>query len=448
VDCRTARTYLNNGPESSSEEQQAYQGHLATCAACRDDAADPFSALLVGTTRELAQPAPDFTARLMQRLPAESPLALAQADARRRRLRQRLMVVGAVALPLIALLIGALGQPLWTGTTLGLTAASIRTVMVAALGPLFVMLASAAVIVLLLQAVLRKPSAGQALLSAAVAVLLLLSTGAATLLNDGLSAGSGARGGTTTATVFRAIDVQQPVSGDVASLAGNIAIGSQVRGNVASVLGHIALAPQVRVDGDVLGGAGQSGVEGAVVSGTVRQGPGGLVTAAAGLGATAGTASPTAVRALSILLAALVTLVLAALAIMLWPQRTLRTSHLLPAQPWTALGLGLLITALLILLALPPLALLAATVVGLLLVPVLLFLAHLPYVQGLAAVGQALGQRLTGATTLSSSLWGVAAQLVVVLGLALLSPLVGLAAYYLLASLGLGAQLLERRTLL
>jgi hypothetical protein len=78
----------------------------------------------------------------------------------------------------------------------------------------------------------------------------------------------------------------------------------------------------------------------------------------------------------------------------------------------------------------------------------LLIVVHLPYVQGLAAVGQALGQRLTGAATLTGALWGVAVQLVLVLGLGIFAPFAGLAAFYLLASLGIGAQVLERRSLI
>jgi hypothetical protein len=143
-----------------------------------------------------------------------------------------------------------------------------------------------------------------------------------------------------------------------------------------------------------------------------------------------------------------VTLALSALVVMLWPQRTLQTSRVLPRRPWLALSIGVLITGLLALLALPLLALLALTVVGLLAVPLLLMLVHLPYIQGLAAVGQALGRRLTGTVTVGSALWGIAAQLVLVTLLGIFAPLAGLVAFYLLASLGLGAQLLERQALI
>ncbi|MDP9314224.1 MAG: polymer-forming cytoskeletal protein [Chloroflexota bacterium] len=447
MDCRTAHTRLIGAGELQPDEYQAHQDHLAVCAACRDDQDDPFSRALVQTTRELALPPPDFTAKLMQRLPAEPPLTLAQQSAQRVQRRWQQIGLAVAAGLSIAVVAGISLQHLWAGTTLGLAADVVLTVAGAAIGPLVTLLGSAVVVTLLLNGVMRRPSVGRALGSAALAALLLLSGGMVTAMNDAANAAASFAQESTIATVLQPIRVTQAIDGDVASLLGTIVVDGLVRGNVASVAGTVTLAPAARVGGDVLAGIGQIQAAPEQVVGAIRSSTGTLAVGTGWFGASGATVTPNVVRSLSALFGALVTLALAGLAVLLWPQRTLRASHVLPRQPWAALGIGVLITVLLVLLTLPVLALLAATVVGLLLVPLLLLAAHLPYVQGLAAVGQALGYRLTGGATVASALWGVAAQLIVVIGLGIWTPFAGLLTFYLLASLGLGADLLARRLL-
>jgi hypothetical protein len=70
---------------------------------------------------------------------------------------------------------------------------------------------------------------------------------------------------------------------------------------------------------------------------------------------------------------------------------------------------------------------------------------HVPYVIGVAAVGQALGARLTGRPSVGSAIWGIAVQLLVVLVCGLLVPWLGLIVFYTLGSAGLGAALLDMR---
>lgn len=447
MDCRSAHTYLITAGELQPDEHQSYQEHLAACLACRDEQDDPFSRALVQTTRELALPPPNFTATLMQRLPAESPLVLAQQSRQRFRQRWRNIGLAVAAIFGVAVVGGIQLQPLWAGTTVGLAAQVVQTVAAAALAPLAVMLSSAVVVMLLLNLVIRQPAVGRSLSSAALAMLLLLSARTVTTINDTVNAESSIAEKSTAATILRPIRITQAIRGDAVSLFGNIIVDEPVGGNVASLAGTVELAPSVSVGGDVLAGTSQIQANEAQVAGTILPSTGTLAVGAGWFGAGGTTLSPALVRALGALLGALVTLALAGLAVLLWPHRTLRTSHLLPQQPWTALGIGVLITVLLVLLALPVLALLAATVVGLLLVPVLLMAVHLPYVQGLAAVGQALGYRLTGGATVASALWGVAAQLILVISLGMWAPFAGLVAFYLLASLGLGADVLARRSL-
>jgi hypothetical protein len=56
-----------------------------------------------------------------------------------------------------------------------------------------------------------------------------------------------------------------------------------------------------------------------------------------------------------------------------------------------------------------------------------------------------LGARLAGAPTIASALWGIAAQIVIVIALGLLVPTAGLLIFYLFGSAGLGASLLVPR---
>ncbi len=443
MDCRTARPYLIDEQDPTLEQQQAYRAHLAGCAACRDDQDDLFSRALVQTTRELALPPPDFTAKLMQRLPPQAPMQIAAQAIRRR----RLMGWGVVAVGVVAVIAGFSTQGFWAGTTLGLVAQAILTATAAALAPLVVMVASAIAVALLLELIAQNSTAGKALGATLVAGLLLLSTGAVTTINDGINAAVGSRSGSTIATILGPVRVTTALDGDAVSLAGDISVDAPVSGNVASLGGSISLAPPATIGGDLLAGAGTLQGDEAQVVGDVLANTGPLAAAAASLEQGPVSLAPSVVRGLTLLLGALVTLVLTGLVVLIWPQRTLQTSRLLPAEPLTALGLGILVTSLLVLLALPILALLAATVAGLLLVPVLIMAVHLAYVQGLAAVGQALGQQLVGTPTTMSAVWGVAAQLLLVFGLGLYAPVAGLIAFYLLASLGLGAQMLAYKRL-
>lgn len=447
MDCRTARALMADEAAIASDEQQAYDSHLATCAACRDDAADPISRALSQTMIEMALPPPDFTAKLLQRLPGESPFAIAARESRQRQRLVRSYALAGGAVFAIFALLGIVTRTAWTGTTLGLIADALGTIATAAIAPLAVMLVSALAIALLLHAVIKQPTPFRAMSAAGLALALLVSSGVVTALNDqGTSSANDARV-TSPASLFRPIETAFNVPGNVVSLAGDILVRGDVGGNVASLFGDVTIE-RGQVAGNVLAGSGAIDAPVGAIAGRAVRGPAGVALTGLLGETTTQELSPGVVRSLTGLLGALVTLALAALVVMLWPHRTLRSAHLLPTKPWLALGLGVLITALLALLSLPLLALLALTVVGLLLVPLLLMVVHLPYVQGLAAVGQALGQRLTGNVTTTSALWGVAAQLVLVVGIGMFAPLAGLTTFYLLGSLGLGALVLDRRALI
>ncbi|HEY0602376.1 MAG TPA: zf-HC2 domain-containing protein [Herpetosiphonaceae bacterium] len=444
MDCRTAHTLMAHDEPLGPDEQRALEAHLAHCPACHDDFADPMGRALAQTTIELALPPPDFTAKLLQRLPKESPLELARQAERQQRQRQKKWVGGIVVVVAASIALGLGLQSFWSDTALGLAARGILDIVAVFAVPFLGIVVCAALVAFLLQRALRQPTVSFTLGAAALACGLVVASGALFRSLDH-SATSPTVQNAAVVTLTEPVRATGDIRGDVVSLWGDIVVDGQVSGNVVSILGDVTLNQGARVAGDVLAGSGEITTSQAdQIAGVERRGVPGTPLRA--VGESAEQLSPSLVRGLTGLLGALITLALAGILVLLWPQRTLQTSRILPTRPWLALGIGVLITALLALLTLPVLALLALTVVGLLLVPLLLLVVHLPYVQGLAAVGQALGQRLTGSATIGSALWGVAAQLVVVIGIGLIAPPVGLLIFYLLASLGLGAQLIERQT--
>lgn len=444
MDCRTAHTLIAHEESLGPDEQQTLEAHLAHCPACRDDFADPMGRALAQTTIELALPPPDFTAKLLQRLPKESPLELARQTERQQRQYRQALIAGVAGVVGLGIVLGLGLQSFWSDTALGLAARGILDIVAVFAVPFLGIVVCAALVAFLLQRALRQPTVGFTLGSAALACGLVLASGALFRSLDH-SATSPTVQNAAVATLTEAIRATGEIPGDVVSVWGDIVVDGQVSGNVVSILGDVTLSDDAQIDGHVLAGSGQITSQVGQIAGVERRGVPGTPIGLRAVGASTEQLSPNLVRGLTGLLGALITLALAGILVLLWPQRTLQTSRILPTRPWLALGIGILITALLVLLTLPVLALLALTVVGLLLVPVLLLVVHLPYVQGLAAVGQALGQRLTGSATISSALWGVAAQLVVVIGIGLIAPPVGLLIFYLLASLGLGAQLIERQ---
>jgi hypothetical protein len=256
------------------------------------------------------------------------------------------------------------------------------------------------------------------------------------------------------ATFTRDIRVEGDVTGDVTSWSGAIEIVGRVGGDVVSYSGPVTVHDRAQIGGSVLASSGTVPPSGTPnLTGQAIVGGGGravsslidlFVTFEAG-----GTADVGRVLfgvALGVFLLAFMLLGVA-----FWPRRTAAASQMLQRTPGHALLLGLL-TTLLLALALPPmLALLAATVIGLPLIVVLLAVAHVPYIYGLAVLTQARGALrsqvpaiagefpLTRATAITAALLALPIALS-----AALVPLWGLGLFYFLASPGLGAILLSR----
>lgn len=252
------------------------------------------------------------------------------------------------------------------------------------------------------------------------------------------------------ATTTQAIQVAGVVSGDVTSWSGDILITGRVGGDVVSYSGQVTIENGAHVDGHVMALGGALDLAANAVDGqAIRGGEGSialanlfdLIAPGGDVGDNAAVGHILFGMVLGVFLLAFCLLCMA-----FWPQRTAATSLTLRRSPGLALLLGLLST-LLLALALPPLvALLAATLIGMPLIVVLLALAQVPYVLGLATLARAAGlkeRRATAGPERMTLLVSAALALLVAIGAAL-APLWGLALFYLLASPGLGAALLSR----
>ncbi|PDW03561.1 hypothetical protein [Candidatus Viridilinea mediisalina] len=140
--------------------------------------------------------------------------------------------------------------------------------------------------------------------------------------------------------------------------------------------------------------------------------------------------------------ASLATLAFSSAIALVWPCRTRGVALTLHQAPHQTLRLGLLVSLpmglAMLLLSLSPLWLV------LLLLP-LAFLLHLPYLMGLAALGDALSIKVGWASMPpSSAIVGSGIILFGLLMLGLVVPLISVLLFYLLAGYGLGALLLSR----
>ena len=443
MECRDVRPLIRRRHMLADIERQRVELHLHTCGACRDEADDALAISFASVSLSMAIPPPDFTRQVLLRLPAEAPIAIEQRRLRLQRLYRAVAAAGLGVLIVLALSgfillyfstqraadhVPSIGLPL---------ALAAKALLDAAGKPLITAIAVAAALLapLLVRRnvpSIRTPLAGRlpVLAGGALAVLLLINSLAV-------------RGEVGhIATSFQAPDF---VPGSVTSIGGDIRVDGDVRGDVVALAGNVILGPKARVGGSVMSGTGivkhtPDQVAQAVINGIA---PTTLLLEATGN--SAGRLAPEAVERIVGLLAALLTLMLGGFLVISWPHGTANAAAYLRHHPGRALALGLLATLGLAVLALGGAVLLAATVGGVLLIPLLLALLHLPYVGGVAAVGQMLGERLSGHPTTGSALWGIAAQIVLVIALGLLIPTAGLLTFYLFGSIGLGAALLVPR---
>lgn len=438
MECRDARPLIARLNTLEESERVWLGQHLHGCAACRDEIED---GVILASHLPLASPPTGLEARIMSRLPAASPLVLAQ----RRRRNLGILRGGLIAVPALFMLagLGGLGglqlgtirtADLVQGIALPLALASKALLIAVAQSWLALLLALGVIVAPLLLRRFRRRSA----LDWSPRVTLSGSALAAALLILNIVGSRGDLG-----TIAASLDVRQPVAGDVTSLGGDIVVDSDVTGDVVALAGAVIVQQGGHVHGSVFAGDGTTGETGLVDQQTYdvpEQLPISLLTVFPSNTALALT--PGTVARLGGLLAALATLLLGVLLVVIRPDAAAWGSRQLMRFPGRALVLGLLSSAGLVVLALGGSVVLAATVAGILLVPILLLLLHLPYVAGVATVGYALGHRLTGSQASTSAIWGIGLQLVLLLALGLTMPMIGLLIFYVLGAAGLGGTVL------
>lgn len=281
----------------------------------------------------------------------------------------------------------------------------------------------------------------------------LLMPSAASAQADALRIHAGEQVQGDVATTGRDIVVEGEVLGDVTSWSGTITIVGHVTGDVVSYTGVIVLNTGARVDGHVLAlASGVTQAPGARVAGQlIRNEPAGagavsslvdlFTESQSGIGSTLA-------RMLLSTTLSLIALLLATAIALRWPRRTEGAGRMLLFTPWRSLALGLLTTLLLVALLVPLSALLAMTLVGLPLILGLVVILQLPYIYGLAALGQVIGRSLwrislQQATPFTTAA-GVLLLLVPLAVLGTLSPAWSVVLFYTFASAGLGAVILSR----
>jgi hypothetical protein len=438
MECRDARPLIARINTLAEAERVWLRQHLHGCTACRDEIENGF---IVPSHLPLATPPSGLEVRIMSRLPVASPIALAQ----RRRRNLGILRGGLVAVPVLAMIVGLGGlaelqfgtiraADLVQGIALPLALAAKALLVAVAQSWLALLLALSVIVAPLLLRRFRRLSAP----AWSPRVTLAGGALAAALLVVNIVGSRGDLG-----TITSSLNISQPVAGDVTSLVGDIVVDSDIAGDVIALAGTVILQEGGHVHGSVFAGEGAPGEAGLVDQQTYdvpKDVPSLLATvypSNTDLSLTSGT-----VARLGGLLAALATLLLGILLVVIRPDAAAWGSRQLMRFPGRALVLGMLTSAGLIVLALGGSVVLAATVAGVLLVPLLLLLLHLPYVAGVATVGYTIGHRLTGSPASTSAIWGIGLQLVLLLALGLTIPMIGLLIFYVLGAAGLGGTLL------
>lgn len=312
---------------------------------------------------------------------------------------------------------------------------------------------------------LRRP--GLIALIALCVALLLPTRAAAQSQNDVLRVPPGTTATGSVSTVAQDIVIEGVVPGDVTTWSGDITIRGHVQGDVVSYAGRVTIEGGA-VDGNVMAPGGIARTSGATIGKQALGGQDGnraLASVFDVFAPTRGqptTPSSAVGRVLFGVLLGIFVLAFTLLWAALWPRRTRNAMRTLQALPGRALALGLLTTLLLAVLLPLVGALLTATLIGLPVLITLLVVLQAPYVYGLAALTQALGQARRE-PRVASTATGLAAQppqlaaglnpraigaaATVALAVAIVTavqPLAGLALFYLAASPGLGAAVLSR----
>lgn len=257
------------------------------------------------------------------------------------------------------------------------------------------------------------------------------------------------------ATTTRSVRVDGIVTGDVTTWSGSIEINGTVLGDVVSYSGNVTISNSARVQGHVMAlGVGLQLDSDAAIGGQLIRGGEG----SAALANIFDIFSPTPVnandstigRVLIGLVMGVFLLACCVLSIAFWPYRTARSALMLRKHTAQATGLGLLTTVVLALAILPLATILVASLIGMPILLLLVFMIQFPYVVGLATLARSFGlvkgQELVAPERKTLLVAGGLA-LLVALGM-MIMPLAGMLIFYIVASPGLGAVLMSRGGLL
>jgi len=246
------------------------------------------------------------------------------------------------------------------------------------------------------------------------------------------------------------VPVGAEVKHDVTVLSGNIIIAGRVGHDVKALNGDITLADTADVGNDVtaLNGTVYQAAE-AKVGGTVKSDAApapapkrnpldGLVSFV--------------LRLLAYLVLGVVFVTVGTLAVLAWPRQTGRVVTVLEATPWPAVLVGVLTGVLILPVAGLLSVILAITIVGIILIPVLWLAVGVGWVYGAVVVGLWAGRRLAESGRLPAArnsllVTAIAGLGVVAVACALLTSTVawiGWPVSYFLGFIGLGAVVLSR----
>jgi hypothetical protein len=248
------------------------------------------------------------------------------------------------------------------------------------------------------------------------------------------------------ATVSQSIVIEGVVEGDVTSVTGSIVVRGAIEGDVVSLFGNVIFEPQATADGNVMAATGSVVLpEGAKIAAgsTVYNGNlDGRGVASILPGAGNQPIDFAAQLVLSLTLGGLAVIV-ATLLSLIWPRSISGGARAISLATGRAFALSVIWLVFTLVVVGIAATVLIFSLVGLAVLPILLLAAQIPYLVGLAAAGQALGERL-GLRGTTAVIAGAAALMAPCMVLAVVSLPAAFGLFYALAGCGIGGMFLLR----
>ncbi|MBA3471398.1 MAG: hypothetical protein H0T53_17310 [Herpetosiphonaceae bacterium] len=248
------------------------------------------------------------------------------------------------------------------------------------------------------------------------------------------------------ATLNQPIVVEGVVEGDVTSVTGSIVVRGAIEGDVVSLFGNVIFEPQATADGNVMAATGSVVLpEGAMIAagGTVYNGNLDGRGVASILPGTGNQPIDFAAQLVLSITLGILAVIVATLLSFIWPRSISGGARAISLAPGRAMALSV-IWLVLTLIAVGVIAtILIFSLVGLAILPVLLLAAQIPYLVGIAAAGQVVGERF-GFHGPSAVAVGSSVLVVPCVGLAMISLPAAFGLFYALAGIGIGGMFMLR----